>query len=369
MDLKALKFNVDLSGNPRLRIVLKWVGYPALYLFFFCAFAYWSFPYDRLKQRIIAGYNATQADKPMPKRMVIGDVTWSWRFPGIVLSDVELIGPKPEPPADGKKAPPRETVYVEEFYAGIAPFSALTGDVDLDFDIAGFDGEMDGVFKKSEEGVELEVEFDGVDIGQLPGVQDTLQLPLTGRITGTAQLSVPEGKYGDTEGSVTLQVTELEVGDGETKIRGLLALPTVRVGTLDMGASISKGRVKLETFEAKGQDLDVTAEGRIRLRDPFDTSLVEGVNLAFKFSDQYRDKDDTTRSLLGKPNAKFGGAIDLDPSVKRAKGEDGFYRWRVSGALSKPSFRPDVARKAPAGAGGKPGARDKAPKNFGKKGQ
>lgn len=334
-----MAIDLDPRTNPKVKKALQWIGYPALYLALLVLFAYWSFPYERLEQRIVAGYEKSQAGKPDAKRLVIGDVTWSWRFPGIVLKEVELIGPKPEV-AEGEKAAPRDTIYVEEVYAGISPLKVLFGDVDVDFEIAGFDGELEGAFQRTEEGIQLELELDGVDPGQLPGVADALQLPLSGKATGTISLSIPEEKYANAEGSVDLAIEELSVGDGKTKVRDLVALPTVAVGTLEVVATVSKGRVKLEKLAAAGGDLDVSAEGRIRLRDPFATTLIEGVDLQFKFSDKYRDKDDTTRSLLGKPGDRVGGVIDIDPNVKKAKGEDGFYRWRVSGLLARPSFRP-----------------------------
>lgn len=346
----ALKFDLDPRTNPKVRTALKWVGYPTLYVFLFLVFAYWSFPYDRVKQRIIAGYDRTQEGKPDPKRMVIDDVTWSWRFPGVVLSKVEIIGPRPPKAPEGEPQPKQETIFVEEVYAGVSVFSALAGDIDVDFQLEGFDGELSGQFAQSEEGIELDLELDGVDPGQLPGVAEAAQLPLTGRATGTIRLSIPEGKYALAEGTLDLTIDELAVGDGKTKIRDLVALPTVQVGTLNVQASVSKGRVKLDAFEAKGGDLDISAEGRVRLRDPFISTLIESVELSFRFSDKYRDRDDTTRSLLGKPGDKIGGVIDMDPSVKSAKAEDGTYHWRLAGPLIRPSFRPD---KGPPGKPGK----------------
>jgi type II secretion system protein N len=345
----ALKFDLDPRTNAKVRTALKWIGYPSLYFVLLLLFAYWSFPYERLEQRIVAGYAASQQGKPDQKRLVIGDITWSWRFPGVVLSDVELVGPKPPTPAEGDKTAKQSTIYVEEVYAGVSLLNALFGDVDVDFDVIGFNGELSGSFQQSEAGIQLDVELDGVDPGQLPGVAEALQLPLTGSATGSIVLSIPEGKYANAEGQVQLEIEELAVGDGTTKVRDLVALPTVQVGTLELVASVTKGRVKLEKLAAKGGDLDVSADGRLRLRDPFATSMIESVDLEFKFSDKYRDKDDTTRSLLGKPGDKVGGVIDMDPTVKRAKGEDGFYRWRLTGLLAKPSFRPGGASAPSAG--------------------
>src|SRR5688572_4476968 len=176
----ALKFDLDPRTNAKVRTALKWVGYPSLYFVLLLLFAYWSFPYERLEQRIVAGYAASQQGKPDQKRLVIGDITWSWRFPGVVLSDVELVGPKPPTPAEGEKSAKQSTIYVEEVYAGVSLLNALFGDIDVDFDVSGFNGELSGSFQQSEAGIQLDVELDGVDPGQLPGVAEALQLPLTG---------------------------------------------------------------------------------------------------------------------------------------------------------------------------------------------
>ena len=42
------------------RKVAPKVGFPIFYLFCFVIFCSWTFPYDRLKERLILGYNAGQ---------------------------------------------------------------------------------------------------------------------------------------------------------------------------------------------------------------------------------------------------------------------------------------------------------------------
>ena len=68
--------------SPRLKKWLPWVYVPVGYVMMFCVFAYWAFPYERLQQRVILGYNNSQQNSEEPNRMEIGDLTWSWRFPG-----------------------------------------------------------------------------------------------------------------------------------------------------------------------------------------------------------------------------------------------------------------------------------------------
>ncbi len=357
--MKVPQFELGaIKLTPRTKKIIAWVAYPMVYLFMFVCFAYWTFPYEKLKQKIIVGYAASQRGNPEPKRMQIEDVTWSWRFPGVVLSDIQLIGPKPKQAgASDKKPPKRMVISIDEAYAGVSVFSLLFGTTEVTFDVDGFGGEMSGSFSNSDEATQLSVEFEEVDPGQLPGLTDALGLPLAGAVSGEAELTLPEGKYAAAEGTVNLQIASLEVGDGVKKIRDLFALPTIQAGDLTIEATASQGRVKLEKFEASGPDLEVYAEGKIRLRDPVELSAVEQINLSFKFTDQYKNKSEITQSLLGKPNTTQRGMIDMDPKVKRAKADDGAYYWRVAGRFSQLNFVPNAAAaKAPKSAEAKPAA-------------
>lgn len=346
-----------MNITPRIRRILTWVGYPVLYVFLFCMFAYWTFPYDRLKQRIEAGFNASQQTSPEASRLQIGSASWSWKFPGVVLSDIDLIPPAAKTvEADGETPPPRQTVHAEHVSARIAPLSLLFGSTDVSYSVAGFGGSIKGELTVSEKEKHLVAEFDGVDPGQLPTVAQTLELPLSGVMTGTIDLRLPEGKTAMAEGTVDIEITDLKIGDGKTKVRGLLALPTLDAGTLKLKASATQGKIKIDEFTVKGPDLEANADGRIRLREPFALSLIEQLSLTYKFSDKYRDKDDTTRSLLGKPGDAAPALMDMDPKVKRAKQPDDSYSWRVSGSFGHLLFNP--APPTPKGAAGaaRPGA-------------
>jgi type II secretion system protein N len=333
---------------PRIKRWLPWVYMPIGYVMLFCIFAYWAFPYERLKQRIIVGYNQTQAGSSEPKRMEIGDVTWAWRFPGVVLSDVELIGPKPKPAEDGAEAAPQHKVHVDQVYARIAPLSLLFGNTVVNFTIEGFAGQMHGSFERSSAVTKVQLELEDIDPGQLPTVAELLQLPLSGKLSGTIDLTLPEGKYSAADGDVALEINELKLGDGKTKVRGLLALPEIDAGTLTVKATATQGKVELSEFTVKGEDLEAKAEGKLRLRDKLETSMTEQLTLSFKFSDKYRDKDENTRSLLGKPGDSIGGLIDMTSQTKQAKQPDGSYAWRVLGSFSSLSFTPSRPTTRPA---------------------
>jgi type II secretion system protein N len=344
--------------SPKVRQVVKWVGYPTAYLAMFGMFAYCSFPYGRLKQRLEAGFNAAQQTSPDASRLQIGEATWSWNFPGVVLEDIDLIPPLVAATASGE-APERPTVHADKVSARIAPLSMLFGTTDVTYDVDGFGGAISGTLTVSAESKHLVAEFEGVDPGQLPGVRESLELPLSGVMTGKIDLRLPEGKISAAEGVVDIEISDLKIGDGKTKIRGLFALPTLDAGTMKLKATATQGKVKIEQFETKGADLEASGEGRIRLRDTLALSMIEQLSLNYKFSDKYRDKDDTTRSLLGKPGDSAPALMDLDPKVKRAKQADDSYAWRVSGSLTRLTFTPALGTSKPGAAGAsrtRPGA-------------
>ena len=112
-----------------------------------------------------------------------------------------------------------------------------------------------------------------------------------------------------------------QLGDGKAKIRDTIALPKLDAGELVLEAEAADGRLKIDKLTAKGHDLELVADGRIRLRDPFDSSLAE-LNLRFKFSDAYTNKNDMTRGLFGAPGSNIPGLFDLNPeeSPRQASG-------------------------------------------------
>lgn len=332
-----------MNVSPKVRRILTWVGYPTAYLFMFGAFSYCSFPYDRLKQRLETGFNAAQQTSPDASRLQIGGATWSWRFPGVVLEDINLIPPLATTVSNGEAKAQLPTIHADRVFARIAPLSALFGTTDVAYDVDGFGGAISGTLTVSGESKHLIAEFEGVDPGQLPGVVESLELPLSGVMTGKIDLRLPEGKISLAEGIVDVEISDLKIGDGKTKIRGLFALPTLDAGTMKLKATAVQGKVKIEQFETKGADVEASGEGRVRLRDTLGLSLLEQLTLNYKFSDKYRDKDDTTRSLLGKPGDTAPALMDLDPKVKRAKQPDDSYAWRVTGSFSRLNFMPALS--------------------------
>jgi hypothetical protein len=97
--------------------------------------------------------------------------------------------------------------------------------------------------------------------------------------------------------------------------------------------------MEVSEFSANGTDFELSGEGRVRLREPFDKSALD-LELGFKFKEAYVTKSDMTKSIFGSPDGKVPGLFEMDPQVRSSKASDGYYRWRVAGLLAHPNFRP-----------------------------
>jgi type II secretion system protein N len=329
--------------SPRMRQVLKWTGYVAFYLFSLLIFGYFTFPYQRLGDRITQEFNARQTG-PKPMRLKMGDVSSYW-LNGVEAENITLTSPG-EPDEQGKPGKPK-VLQIDAAHASVSLLRLIFGTVRLSFGADAFGGELSGYTSTSDEGRRLEVELEELDLGQAPLIGDIVGLPLAGKLAGTIELLMPEQKLSKADGTINLKVTDLAAGDGKAKIRDTIALPRLEAGELTLEAEAKAGQLKITNFAANGPDLKLDSEGTLRLRDSFDTSVLS-LTISFKFQERYTNKSDITKSLFG--SGTMPGLFDLDPKMKRAKRADGSYGWRASGALARLNFTPaPVATPEPTG--------------------
>lgn len=320
--------------SPRGKKILKWVGYPTFYLFALIAFLYLTLPVDRAKAKLEAEFNARQSDEN-PLTLRIGDLDTYW-LSGLELEDVELVG-QPKVTEDGKLGKP-ERFQITRATARASILSAIVGDTSVNFDAEAFDGTISGNYSVEGGTQHIRVEVQDLGVNKLPFVQSAIGIPMQGAMTGTVDFTIPEGKLAEADGTIELEIQGLRVGDGKTKIRDTIALPEIKAGTLSLKAEAQAGTVTVSELKCDGTDIKVDAAGKIKLRDPFDSSLAE-MTLSFDFKDAYRNKNEMTGALLGKAGGP-PGVLDLDPKVKRAKKPDGSYAWRLSGPVGKLRFDP-----------------------------
>jgi type II secretion system protein N len=359
----------------RLLRIARWAVYPAFYVACLALFGYLTFPFGLLKDRVIAEF----ARKGKPgQRLEIEKLSSYW-FSGVELTNVKLILPPDEPApssfgsfpgaggdfggaAPAASAPKEMVIAIEEAHARVRLLPLLIGRVRVDFWASAMGGEISGVAPLGTSGGEVEVELDKIELGKIEPLTHALGLPLKGTATGKLALSTADGKFNKADGSLDLSIADIIVGDGKTKIQGLIELPAARVGTLTLTAEIKEGLLKVTKLASQGADIELIGDGRITTKEPWNDSQTD-LYLRFKFSDAYRTKSDTTKTLLGDPTSPVPGLIEMQvPKMKKAKRADGFFGWHMHGALKNPKFDPstvDVAPPAGAATAGAKGAKFK----------
>jgi len=361
----------------RLLKIAKWALYPLFYLFCLALFGYLSFPYDQLKNRIIAEFDKMQAKNQRrarsggePMRLEIDELDSHW-FTGVEVTGARLIIPPEKDKSKGlpfgggsrgasfgapKKGqddePPKPSVLsIDHATARIQILPLIIGDVMIHFSAEAFGGTIDGTAPFGKGGGEVEVEFENVSLADIGPLQQMLQgIPLSGIASGSLSLDPQDGKFAKADGALSARIDAVKLGgkrkgeDGKMEdvmeLQGV-ALPSVQVGNLVIEATAKDGLLSLDDFGTKGRDFELFGDGKIRLNETWDRSKAD-LFLKFKFTDTYRSKSDAASSLLGKPGDKFDPAIEIAPRspFKRAKTEDGYYRFHISGPLAKIDFKP-----------------------------
>jgi type II secretion system protein N len=340
--------------------IARWVAYPLFYLFCLAMFGYLTFPFDRLKDRLIS--EVERRGKP-GQRLEIDRLSSYW-FTGVEFSGMKLTLPPDDSPgsmggmalprsgedfatAAAATAPKESTLTIEEGHARVRILPLLIGRVRVDFWASGLGGEIEGTAPVGTANGEVALEFTKLDLGKIEPLVHMLGLPLKGLASGKLELSPSEGKFSKANGTLDLSVEGIVVGDGKTKIQGLIELPAAKLGTLTVSAEAKDGMLKVNKLNATGTDLELVGDGRVSVREPWNDSSAD-LYLKFKFTDAYRTKSETTKSLLGEPGSPLPGLMEMQvPKMKRAKRADGFYGWHVFGTLKRLKFEPSAVDAPP----------------------
>ena len=262
----------------RLRKYAPLVGYPLFYLLCLGVFAAVTFPYDKLKQRIVATYNAQQRASGAQQELQIDQMSGSW-VTGVRVLGARIVSAPTEP---GK---PPGKMEIDDATVRYSLLSALIGNTSIDFDVDAFGGDVFGSYQVHGKDKSFEVTLESVDLGAVQPLVALLGVPLKGQLGGTIALTIPEGKTTKATGSVALEASGVAVGDGKAKIKGALALPTIDVGGLALAGEAKDGALRISKLLAGGKDLELQGDGRITIRESVGDSLCDA---QVRFQDQRR---------------------------------------------------------------------------------
>jgi type II secretion system protein N len=275
-----------------------------------------SFPYDRLKEQIIAMAAAQNLD------VEVGSAGPAFGI-GVSLKDVNVRGR-----AEAGKRPPH--MRIEEATINVSPLAQLRGDVGYSMSLDALGGEIDADVEASKTKGAMKIRTAKVSMAELPGVKEAINLPLGGKLDLALELAMPNNRNAEAGGSLSWKCAACVLGDGKEKLKVAgnpmleegISLPRIRLGDFTGKVTFEKGVGRLQGVQAKSADGEVHIEGEVRLADPVGYSYLD-LYVRFKFSDallKSSDKLQLMMQLVGD-----GG--------KRA---DGFFGFRLTGIMNRP---------------------------------
>jgi type II secretion system protein N len=322
--------------------ILKFLAFPALYVTCLILFFYLTFPWNRLKDRVVAEI-ALRGQKPKSsiQRVEIDDLDSYW-FTGVEATGVRIYLPPSDDAGSDKDKPTESMVKVDELHARLQILPLFIGRARVKFWARAFNGEIKGMVPVGAASGPVEVQLDAVDLAYVDIIKDVLGIPIKGIATGKLELVAEGGKFSKASGMLDLAINGVTVGDGKSKIKNQIALPEAKLGDLIITAEAKDGALKITKFEASGTDIELAGDGKVSVREPPVSSIAD-LYVRFKFTDAYRNKSDLTKTLLGAPGSTVPSLFELaDPRIKRSKRSDGFFGWHVHGALNRLKFDPSA---------------------------
>lgn len=328
-------------------ILLRVIGYPLFFFGFFLVFLYATFPYDRLKEAIIAAAEAPRLN-PQTGRMAPATMTLDIQdlgptfLPGLEFRGVTLTS-LPERPTE------RETrMELDRVRVRIGLFALLSQTANLSFFVQGLGGELEGeasvFFGKELPGLRaLKMELRDLRVGDIAPLAAMVGLPLRGTLGGSVEVNLPEGRTSQAEGSVRMNLAALSIGDGRAQFQlpgfGGVTIEQIRAGNLEVAVNVRRGAAVLERVQAHSAEFDLQMDGRIALRPNLSESTLD-LGMRFRLTDVYRNKSEVAGRIMT--------VMDMVPDLRRARRPDGLIAYRCTGTFGR------SVNCAPATGGGTP---------------
>lgn len=299
-------------------------AYTGFYVLCFILFAYWSFPYDRLKNHLIHQVEYASGPggrQPSGWELDIVKLSPSWGT-GVSLDGVRLT--KTPERADDSPV----SMAIDEVTVRVSPWALLFGSTSVRFHAKVGDGALQGALKSSSDRTQLRAETSNLNLRRLPFLRATLGIPLLGTMNGDLDFTVAE-EAEESDGHADITIDDLVLGDGKAKLRveGMqdgLTIERIDAGDLHLQLESQRGTARVTRLESSGEDAELSGMGSLRLVQPMKASRLD-LLLRVKFSDAYRNRSDQTRALFS--------LMEFNPKVREARASDGALQFRIAGSL------------------------------------
>jgi type II secretion system protein N len=184
--------------TPRVKKWLGWTGYPLAYICLLACFARVTFPFDRLRDRIVGDFNVHQAPS---SRLRIGDMSGYW-LAGIEAANIELTqAPKSKLGAEPADSKPK-ILKVDSAHISLSLLRLLIGTTAVSFGAGAFGGELSGTIANGSNEQTYDFDLARLDVGQVPFLDDLVGLPMKGTLSGQTELALADRLWAKSEGKV-----------------------------------------------------------------------------------------------------------------------------------------------------------------------
>jgi len=319
------------NPGPRMRKVLRYVGFAVLGLVTFVFAFQMAFPFDRVKDKVIEllseKYEVTirSVDRGIvPGRMYFNAVTLRTR-----------------PTKEGEVG---TAFYIEQLEVDLGLLALLHGTASIKLDAKIGSGHLKGTIAISKERTAIDLTGDDLPSASLP-VREALGVPMSGKIRFTFELDLPNektkaGKVGPNwlkaEGSAELACpSSCTVGDGKTKLKVNVANKSqqafaengidfgkVNIDSLFANLELKEGKLEVTKFETKSGDGELHVDFNMALNQDLGQSLVTGC-LRFNGSAALLKREPKTHAAFSTTGAPLGPDnlfhIRLDGPVKQVR--------------------------------------------------
>ena len=300
--------------GPRMRRVVRILGFILLGLVTFVFALQLTFPYDRVKDKIVEALSSKY-------EVTIGDVERGI-MPGRMYFKSVTLRSRPEKAEDMAT-----TFFINELEVDLGLLSLLRSTASVRIDATIGPGHLKGTIALSKSMTSIDLEGSDLPSGSLP-IKEGIGLPMSGKIAFKFALDLPteKGKTGKAapnwqkaEGSMVFECPSgCTIGDGKTKLKPKLknarsqafANDGIEFGKVNVDSMLAKvtiedGKLELTTFETKSQDGEIHVDFEVTLAPVFSDSMVAGC-LRFKGSEALSKREPKTHAAISTTGAALG---------------------------------------------------------------
>lgn len=294
---------------------LKIVGYLFLGIFVFLFFVYWTFPYDLVKERIVASIEKQMGGSVS---VSVEKLSPSW-FTGVKIKGMKLEART----ADGILP----LWQAEKVKMRVGLFSLIFGQPKAKFSIRSKGSRVSGVFQRVENGFLMELDLDPLDLAEIGYLKSSIGMQLAGNIAGKMRLQMNTAQVAQSQGQIQFAFKDWRIRKGSKISLGAAGEMEIKEDLIitkgsesGLKVNIAKGTAEIGSFRFAGGDLDIDLKGQAFLSQKL-ANVRMNVNGAFKTT----PKTDQVLPFLF--------------MLEKQKQPDGSYPLTVAGNLTKPQIK------------------------------